>query len=212
MQEAWNVADFQRVLTGRVPGVQGATGHFAVLVPLVQWQGQLQLLFEFRARTLRGQPGETCFPGGRVEPGETPEQAALREAFEEIGIPPSSVEIIAPLDVVQDISGRVIYPFLGRVAPEAAERLVCNPDEVEEVFFVPWSFLQNTEPFQYEAPMVVEVDESFPYEKIGFPQKDYVWRSGKMKVLVYEYEDHQIWGLTARIVDWLLKTMEEEGP
>ena len=105
-------------------GVQGAVGEYAILVPLVEQEGKLCLLFETRAETLVGhQPGEVCFPGGRREPGETPVDTALRETWEEIGVPPSEVEILAPLDVIQDISDRVIYPFLGRISPAAAARL-----------------------------------------------------------------------------------------
>lgn len=211
MAEDWTMEVLARVFQDRPLGIQDATGQFAVLVPLVQWQGQLQLLFEFRARSLRGQPGETCFPGGRVEPGETPKQAALRESFEEIGLPPKSIEILASLDVVQDISSRVIYPFLARVDAEAAAKLTLNPDEVEETFFVPLSFFRDTEPFVYNAPMVMEVPEDFPYEKIGFPEKNYTWRSGKLEVPVYEYESHKIWGMTARIIRWLLRILKEEG-
>lgn len=211
MKQEWSAEDFRRVFQQRTPGVQGAKGIYAILVPLVELDGQLQLLFERRSETLRGQPGETCFPGGKVEPGETPAQAALRETCEEIGVQPEDIRLIAELDLIQDISSRVIYPFLAELAPGALDRMVLNRDEVQEVFLVPLPYLRRVPPYIYTAPMVVNIEDDFPYEKIGYPNGDYVWRSGEVDVPVYEYEGHQIWGLTARTVRWLLEQMEQEG-
>ena len=56
-----------RLLARRQPGLMDATGRYAVLVPLVEGEEGLSLLYEVRARTLRRQPGEVCFPGGRIE-------------------------------------------------------------------------------------------------------------------------------------------------
>ena len=64
-----------------------ATGQYSVLVPLVEREGGLSLLYEVRAGSLRRQPGEVCFPGGRLEGAESPEECALRETWEELGIP-----------------------------------------------------------------------------------------------------------------------------
>ncbi|NEU34154.1 CoA pyrophosphatase, partial [bacterium LRH843] len=59
--------------------------QFAVLVPLVQKQDELHVLFEVRAHHLRRQPGEICFPGGKIEPNDsTPQDAAVRETTEEL--------------------------------------------------------------------------------------------------------------------------------
>ena len=54
-------------------------GEFAVLAPLVRVDGETHLLFEVRALHMRRQPGEVCFPGGQIEEGETPLEAAVRE-------------------------------------------------------------------------------------------------------------------------------------
>ena len=95
------IAEMKHHFTHRELGIQGAVGEYAILVPLAQWEGKLCLLFETRAETLVGhQPGEVCFPGGRRERGERPVETALRETWEEIGIPPEEIEILAPLDVI----------------------------------------------------------------------------------------------------------------
>ena len=194
--------------------VQGAVGEYAILVPLVEREGELCLLFETRAETLVGhQPGEVCFPGGRREGNERPVDTALRETYEEIGIPPETVEILAPLDVIQDISDRVVYPFLGRLTPKALEHLHESVSEVKDVFLVPLQFFLDYPEKVYRYPVRPIVDESFPYEELGFP-KDYPWRTGWMDVPVYRYQGHVIWGMTARTVRWLLghlRKIVEEG-
>ena len=66
------IEDFQTHFNGHVPGLLGAGSAYAVLVPLVRRRGAAHLLFEVRADTLNRQPGEVCFPGGRIEAGEPP--------------------------------------------------------------------------------------------------------------------------------------------
>ncbi|MBP1758477.1 MAG: putative nudix hydrolase YeaB [Firmicutes bacterium] len=207
MKKQLTVNDFRKALQGRIPGIQESRGVFAILVPLVELDGVLHLLFEFRASTLRPQPSEVCFPGGRIESGETPVEAAIRETWEEIGIPAKNIEVIAPLDIIQEFSGREIHPILAHIKNYTHESLKINKDEVEEVFLVPLSFLQEHAPYLYTSPLVMEVGDDFPYEKIGFPE-GYRWRRGSVEVPIYEYEGHKIWGLTARTVRWLLNYME----
>ena len=159
------------------------------------------------------QPGEVCVPGGRRERGERPVETALRETWEEIGIPPEEIEILAPLDVIQDISDRVVYPFLGTISPQGVDRLAASAAEVKNVFFVPLDYLMHYPEEVYRYTVSAQVDDQFPYERMGFP-KNYPWRTGFMDVPIYEYEGHFIWGMTARTVRWLLRelrAMEGEG-
>ncbi len=196
----------------REPGVQGSAGEYAILVPLVEQEGALHLLFETRAATLVGrQPNEVCFPGGRREAGERPEDTALRETREELGIPEEEIEILAPLDVIQDLSDRVIWPFLGRISPAGLSSMRENASEVRDSFLVPLDFLLEYPEEVYRYPVVPAVDDSFPYERIGF-SSDYPWRRGWMDVPIYVYQGHVIWGMTGRTVRWLLghlRRMEE---
>ena len=85
------IKEFEKRFSGHIPRLSGAKAAFAVLVPLVYEKGEPSLLFEVRADTLNRQPGEVCFPGGRMEGGETPLQCALRETEEELSLPAASI-------------------------------------------------------------------------------------------------------------------------
>ena len=87
------ISEFEQEFMGHVPEIMGTKAHYAVLVPLVEGEEGLSLLYEVRARTLRSQPGEICFPGGRAEAGETPEECALREINEETGLTVTELDL-----------------------------------------------------------------------------------------------------------------------
>ena len=202
-----NIDRMKTYFQNRELGLQCTVSEYAVLLPLVEQEGKLCLLYETRAETLVGhQPGEVCFPGGRREKGEKPVDTALRETWEELGIPRESIEVLAPLDVVQDISDRVIYPFLAMVKPEGVEKLKESVSEVKNTFST-ISFHTRTTEVRFES------DDKFPFAKVGFPN-GYKWRSGWMDIPIYEYEGHIIWGLTGRMTRWFLdhlrKLAEEE--
>ena len=110
--------EFRARWTGHVPKVQDVTGEYAVLVPLVERPEGLCLLYEVRADTLGRQPGEVCFPGGRLEPGEDAVSCALRETWEELGIPRPAVEVVAELDWLTHQGGFVLYPLIPQVGED----------------------------------------------------------------------------------------------
>ena len=180
---------------------------YAVLVPLVERDGELSLLYEVRAKTLRRQPREVCFPGGRMEPGEGPEACALRETFEELSIPPEGVDLLGRLDFIAHRANFLMQPVLGRVKAQAAEVIRPSPAEVDEVFFVPLSHLLRTPPIEYTYDLLPTPAENFPYELIGIP-KDYQWQKGRENVPVYPWQGRAIWGLTGRITRNLISLLQ----
>ena len=105
----------RRRYADHVPGLLGARHSYAVLCPLVERPDGLHLLFEVRSAALHRQPGEVCFPGGRMEAGETPEQCALRETEEELAIPRQEVEP-SPAEVGEAFT--VPLAFFRETAPE----------------------------------------------------------------------------------------------
>jgi 8-oxo-dGTP pyrophosphatase MutT (NUDIX family) len=118
-----------------------ATRPAAVLVPVVDRLAPTVLLTQ-RTAELASHAGQVAFPGGKIDPGdESPVAAALREAKEEVGLPPMLVEPIGYLDLYLTFSGFRILPTVARVRPEFALEL--NPREVVDAFEVPLDFLMN---------------------------------------------------------------------
>lgn len=201
----------ERTLHTRTPGLMDAKRAYAVLVPLVERDGELFLLYEVRAKTLRRQPGEVCFPGGRMEGSETPEACALRETWEELAIPSGCVKLLGRLDFIAHRANFIMYPILGLVDSQAmSPHLHPNPAEVEEVFLVPLSHLLNTAPIEYEYELIPTPAGNFPYELIGIP-RDYKWQHGSENVPVYPWQGRAIWGLTGRITRNLIEICKAPG-
>ena len=190
---------------GHQPGLLGARHSYAVLCPLVERPEGLHLLFEVRARNL-SQGGEVCFPGGRMERGETPAQCALRETEEELSIPAGQVSLLGTPDFICNQMGFLLRPVLGLVSPAGLAALRPSPDEVAEVFTAPLSFFAETAPEPWRYELVPQVPEDFPYEGVGIP-RDYPWNHGWVDVPVWYWQGHAVWGMTARLVQDLIKAL-----
>jgi 8-oxo-dGTP pyrophosphatase MutT (NUDIX family) len=125
----------------------------AVLVPLIEREEGLSVLLTRRADTLRRHTGQVALPGGRIDPGETPWEAALREAEEEIGLPREKVELAGLSTPYRTGTGYLITPVVGFVTPPI--ELSPNPQEVAEIFETPFRFLMdpaNHERRYYDQP------------------------------------------------------------
>lgn len=175
----------------------------AVTVPLVDVAGQPSVLFEVRSGSLQWQPGEICFPGGRIEAADSsPLAAAVRETIEELAVQPEAIEVLGPLDIMVNPIGVMIYPFVIHLA--AGLPLTPNADEVAEVFTVPLEFLLNTKPRAASMEMATKPLAGFPFDLLppDYPQ-DYR-RRYKYQVLFYQYKHYVIWGLTAGVLEGFL--------
>lgn len=178
----------------------------AVLVPLIQKGGEYHVVFEVRAGSLKTQPGEICFPGGAVERGETPKQAAVRETMEELLISRRQIRVIAPLDVLEAPGAMEISPFLGALQ---GYRWSYSEAEVDHTFSVPLRWFAEHEPERYETELVTVPEETFPFEDVP-GGRDYHWRRGHYDVYFYRREEGIIWGMTAKILRSLAKMYRED--
>ncbi|SHG01480.1 NUDIX hydrolase [Ornithinibacillus halophilus] len=179
----------------------------AVLLPLVQKNGETHVLFEVRSMTLRSQPGDICFPGGRKdEDDRTPLHCAIRETTEELGVSKASIENVHPLDYIVSDTGRIIYPFVGTIT--TPEKIQPNEAEVGEVFTVPLSYLLNNPPETYKVKLQVIPEEDFPFDRI-VGGENYNWQVRHINELFYQYDGKVIWGLTAKILRHFLDLMKE---
>lgn len=194
----------RRRFGGHQPGLMGARREFAVLCPFVEKEDGLHLLFEVRAAGLP-QAGEVCFPGGRMEAGETPEKCALRETEEELSIPRQEIALLGRTDFICSQRGFLLHPVVGAVSPAGMEALRPSPAEVAEWFTVPVEFFRQTPAEMYTYRLVPQVPEGFPYEAAGI-RRDYPWAEGQVEVPLWRWQGHAIWGMTARMVQHLIKT------
>jgi len=130
---------------GDLNGAPSPTGRVlrpaAVLAPLVVRETGLSVVFTRRADHLSAHAGQISFPGGRLNAGEDPAEAALRESEEEIGLPRSRVRLIGRFDPYETVTGFQITPFVGLV--DSAAELRADPGEVAEIFETPFDFLMN---------------------------------------------------------------------
>lgn len=199
--------ELRRRLAAHVPGLMCGRNRYAMLCPFVKKEDGLHLLFEVRAATLRRQPGEVCFPGGRMEERESPENCALRETWEELCIRPEHVEIWGRTDFIADAAGAWMQPVAGMILPEGMTELRPSEAEVEAIFSVPLSFFREHPPHIYHYDLRPAPQEDFPYGEIGFPD-GYAFRGGQVEVPVWQYGGHVIWGLTARMIRNLLQIIQ----
>jgi len=197
------IEDFEKTFQDREPKSLGFYQYYSVLVPLVEKDGELHILYEVRAESLKRQPGEICFPGGRVEGEESAEECAVRETSEELNIRPEDIKIIAQMDFLHTYSNFTLYSLLGTVDYEVFAGISVNPDEVKEVFLVPVSFFAENEPEIYYFDVLPNIGPDFPYEKLNV-SNGYNWRKGRSTVPIYRYEGRVIWGMTARITEHLI--------
>ncbi|MDQ0243139.1 8-oxo-dGTP pyrophosphatase MutT (NUDIX family) [Bacillus fengqiuensis] len=197
-------------LSNRTPGILGGEtfSKFAVLVPLIEKQDGIHVLFEVRSFDMRRQPGEICFPGGKVDESDRDEQhTAVRETSEELGIKKESIVDVSPLDYMVSPFGTIIHPYVGVIRD--AENIQPNPAEVAEIFTVPLSFFKQSQPERYTIRFKTEPEQNFPFHLIA-GGTNYNWQTRTMDEYFYFYEDKVIWGLTARILKHFLDLINEK--
>ena len=164
----------------------------AVLVPLLEIDGEAHALLIKRPETMSTHQGEIAFPGGKIDPAVDADvrAAALREAQEEIGLEPSAVEIVARLGGVATAASRfTISPFVGFL--DRPPEIVPNPAEVVRVLQVPLSELMDASLYREERWDSFRLD---------------------MSVFFFELDDETVWGATARILTDLLTRLVTVTP
>lgn len=193
-----DIKDIIKKVKNRRPGPMDVTHKYSVLIPIVQIDNRLEILYELRSKDMASQPGEISFPGGGVEEGESYEDAAIRETMEELNIKRENINLVGELDFFVSYSNLTIHCFLGIISGIDVDKIVASKDEVDHIFTVPLDFFIGNEPDVYYLNLRTDISEEFPYNLIP-NGRDYKWREGKHKVMFYHYNDYIIWGFTAKM-------------
>jgi 8-oxo-dGTP pyrophosphatase MutT (NUDIX family) len=158
----------------------------AVLVPVTFRADGGSIILTERSSKLRKHSGQVAFPGGRIDAGETPLEAALREAEEEIALSRKAVEPIGYLPSYYTGTGYRITPTVALVDPDTA--LTPNPEEVERVFEVPLDVLFDMARYRLESR---------------------VWEGRERRYYVVDHPDAYIWGATAALIRILYERLSQ---
>ncbi len=171
--------------------------EYAVLIPLIENNGALEVIYELRSKLIP-QPGEISFPGGELEEGEAYSEAAVRETMEELNLKRENIDLIGELNYLISYAGIAIRCFVAYIKGVKLEDIKPNKDEVDHIFSVPLDFLLTNEPDKYYLDLETIINEEFPYNLIP-NGKGYNWKVGRHTVMFYFYKDYIIWGFTARM-------------
>jgi 8-oxo-dGTP pyrophosphatase MutT (NUDIX family) len=156
----------------------------SVLVGIVDHASEPNLLMTVRNERMKKHAGQVAFPGGRADPGETAIETALREAKEEVALPPGSVDVIGTLDDYRTGTGYRITPIVGVVPPGLNYR--AHEPEVDEIFEVPLRHALDLANHREDAA---------------------VWQGRERCYFTIDWQPQRIWGATAGIIVNLSRTL-----
>lgn len=171
-----HAADMPGLRTDDSRFASGEACDAAVLAAIVD-RPRPAFLLTHRPSNMRAHPGQVAFPGGKIDPGETPVEAALREAWEELAIPPGAVTVVGTSDTYHTATGYIITPVLALIPPDLT--IVPNPTEVAQWFEAPVDFVFDA------ANQVTQWGEL---------------NGMRREFLEIQWQEHLIWGVTAAII------------
>jgi len=176
-REALAIPALQPPLIGDLPEIRAqADVPAAVLVPITE-RPEPGVILTVRREHLRTHAGQIAFPGGRIDPGEDAIGAALREAHEEVLVPPQHVDVVGTIEPYRTVTGYLVTPVLGVLPPDLA--LEPHEHEVADLFEAPLGFVLD--PANQQRKSALFQGQTRHYYEI-------VWN------------DRRIWGATAAMI------------
>ncbi len=181
----------------------------SVCVPLIKTADDLMFLLEKRSSNVK-HSREISFPGGFIEKGESPEEAARRELKEEILISSGKIEKFFKLGILISPLGYLIHVFISILNIDRNELSVFNEREIDKLILIPMKEIMVMKPEMYHVKLKI-----FPYDELENGKKKWLlpvenlklgsrylkpWGGKSYRVIVYNYKDEVIWGITGEII------------
>ncbi|NLJ95253.1 MAG: CoA pyrophosphatase [Clostridiaceae bacterium] len=201
-----------KLIENHQAGIFGNPRKASVMLLLIEIEGEWHIIFEVRGNSI-SQPGETSFPGGGIEIGETKEEAAIRETVEELGVKPDNIEIIGEIDFTAS-ENHVVYCFVGILNNTELADLKPDKHEVDDVFTVPLNYFLTNQPEYFDIPIKVDPEADFPFHLIkgGIKYPFYAFdRKVPFYCLPKEVAEYTLWGFTAGFVDNFINIIKNKN-
>jgi len=176
----------------------------AVLIPLVQVEGEWHLLYEVRSEEV-SQAGDSSFPGGRMEADETFEETAVRETMEELNLKRDHIKVHGEMDFIisQNI---IIHSFVGELVDVDVKNIQPNL-EVAEIYTVPINDLLENSPKYFSVTFNPALEEDFVEKQ---EENEYIFDNHSEKIPYYDVGKHSLWGFTANLTERFIEILSKE--
>ncbi|MBD3949126.1 CoA pyrophosphatase [Tuanshanicoccus lijuaniae] len=197
--------NIQQIIQHYQPKPMGVSKAYAVLIPLIWEDNQYKVLYEVRAQHI-SQPGEVAFPGGRIEDGESSQEAAIRETCEELNLLPENIQILGEIDYIAS-NNRIIYSYVAQLTINNWRDLSPN-EEVERLFAIPLDTLIAYPPTYHRLNVQVKPDTQFPFDRIP-NQINYNFSSLTRQIPFYDLDEENLWGFTAQLTHRFTEIIKE---
>ena len=185
LRDALTRAPVSRALEGDLPDEPALESVPAAVLIGVTDRTEPGVILTVRREHMRTHAGQVAFPGGRIDPGEDAVSAALREAWEELGLEPQSAEVVGEVDTYRTVTGYVVTPVLAVVAPD-----------------------QPLSPHEHEVADWFEAPLGFVLDPVNQQMKSALFRGRERHYYEIVWNDRRIWGATAAMLVNLSRRMQ----
>lgn len=186
--------------------IYGVRKKSAVLLPLIKVDGEVHVLYEVRSQAV-SQAGDSSFPGGRVEKGESFEEAAVRETMEELNLDRENIKVIGEIDYIVN-QHVMIHCFVGELIDVEVSDIKPNL-EVEQIYTIPLDYLLRNKPAYFKVGFDPIFEEQF-LEELEREQKRYNLTNMKEKIPYYQIKTHSLWGFTANLTERFIQIIKKD--
>lgn len=200
------IENIEQVIKNYEPKIYGNHKKSAVLLPLILVEDEWHVLYEVRSEIV-SQAGDSSFPGGRVEDGETYEEAAVRETAEELNINREHIRVYGEIDYIAS-ENILIHCFVGELVGLEVEDIYPN-EEVEKIYTVSLAYLLENDPSYFSVKFNPMLEQEFT-ENQEENEYDYQFSNSRQKIPYYKVENHSLWGFTANLTHRFIEIVRAE--